>query len=236
MTAPAHLLVFRPIIERLRARGHDVRSRRATTRRRCSCSSGTASSHGVRPPRRRLARAQAARAAVARTARDAALRGAARLRPRRRARLQRPGARRGLAAHPGGQHVRLRVRRPAAPHRLPAGPARDGPGRDPAGAAAARTAPGRASWCSTRGSRRSTTSPTSSRTCGIMDAAGVDPRRVIVVRPPAAGRVALSPQVEHAVPAGARRTSARRDGVHAVVMPAHGAAARVRPRARAARR
>ena len=71
MTAPAHVLVFRPIIQRLRDAGPRGRGHRA--RLRADARAARAARHGahaVRPPRRRVAAAQAALAAVAH-ARDA---------------------------------------------------------------------------------------------------------------------------------------------------------------------
>ena len=65
---------------------------------------------------------------------------------------------------PSAQHAGLRVRRAAAPDRLPGRPPGAGPRRDPARAPAQRSAPRGRSWSAIRASRRSTTSPTSSPT------------------------------------------------------------------------
>ena len=78
MTAPAHVLVFRPIIPRLRAAGHEVE----VTARDYAQTLDLLELHGmehdgVRPPRRRVAAEQARPAAVARAG-DAQLRQAPR--------------------------------------------------------------------------------------------------------------------------------------------------------------
>ena len=162
---------------------------------------------------------------------DAALRPRA-LRPRGRPRLQRPRARRRLAADPGGQHLRLRVRRAAAQHRLPARAARDDARRDPARAARAlRRRAGQA-----RPVRRAQGGvlplglhARRGRAGGTRGRSGEDPRD----RAPAARRLPLSPQVQPPVPAGARVPGAAR-GRHGDRDPAHRGPARARGGAAAA--
>ena len=120
MTAPAHVLVFRPIIPRLREAGHEVE----VTARDYAQTLELLELHGIehtafgrhggasrlRKLRSLLSRTRAMR-------RFGRKRG---LRPRARARLERPRARRPAAADPGREHVRLRVRDAPAQHRLPA--------------------------------------------------------------------------------------------------------------------
>ena len=136
MTAPAHVLVFRPIIPRLRAAGHEVE----VTARDYAQTLELLELHGMEHTAfgrhggasrlrklgsllsrsramRRFGRKQGFDLAVAHGSNDLAI--AAR-------RLQ----------HPGGEHVRLRVRDAAAQHRLPSGTAGDHAGLDPARAAA----------------------------------------------------------------------------------------------------
>ena len=84
-----------------------------------------------------------------------------------------------------------------------------------------------------RGSRRSTTCRTSSPTRGALEELGVDREKIARDRPPAARRVALSPQVQPAVPARARAPRAAR-GRHGGRDPAHRGPARARVGARAA--
>ena len=93
MSAPAHVLVLRPIIERLRAAGPHGRGHLARLR----ADAGTAraardGAHADRPPRRRLAGAQGAAPRRSHHG-DDPLRPRPLLRPRPRPRLQRPGDR-----------------------------------------------------------------------------------------------------------------------------------------------
>src|SRR3954468_19020819 len=183
-----------------------------------------------RTPRRGLAREQAQGAREPHVA-HAPLRPRA-LRPRGRARLQRPRARRRLRAHPGRQHLRLRVRRPAAQHRLPPGPPRDDAGRDPAPAARAlRGRPRQAR--AVRGAQGGVLPGGLRGRPGRARRARRRPRADRGDRAPAARRLALPPQVEPPVPARARAPRAPR-GRLGGGDPAHGRAARARPAARAA--
>ena len=187
MTAPAHPVVFRPIIRAAarggpRGRGHRARLRADARAARAARASST---RRVRAPRRRVARPQA---------RVAACRGPGAMRRFARGRRFDLAVAHGsndlalaaaLAADPGGQHVRLRVGDAAAQHRLPARAARDDAGRDPARAPAPLRRRPRRSSPSTRGSRRSTTSRTSSPTAALLEELGLDREKVVViVRPP----------------------------------------------------
>ena len=136
MSAPAHVLVLRPIIERLRAAGHEVEvTSRDYTQTQELLELHGMDAHADRPPRRRLAVRKLLRLLAAH-GEDAAVRKGTRLRPRARPRLQRPRDRRPRARHPRGEHARLRVRRHPAPGRLPARQAGDVPGLGAAGAPA----------------------------------------------------------------------------------------------------
>ena len=89
-----------------------------------------------RPHRDRHARRQGprrqGRSGLPAAARRCALGAGAALRPRARPRLQRRHGRRGAAAHPLIDDVRLRVGAGPAHGQLPPGPRRGGPGGDPA--------------------------------------------------------------------------------------------------------
>jgi hypothetical protein len=132
MTAPAHPVVFRPIIRLLREAGHEVEVTARDYAQNIALLRRMGMDHTVVGPghggasRLGKARALAGRTRAMRHSPPAGLR------PRGRARLQRPRARGRLAADPRRQHVRLRVRGPAAQHRLPARAPRDDAGRDPA--------------------------------------------------------------------------------------------------------
>ena len=151
MTAPAHPLVFRPIIERLRAGGDEV----VVTARDYAQTLGLLERMGIeftavgkhggasrvrklgalvgRTSRvRRLARKDHFDLAVAHGSNDLALAAAS-------------------LAHPRRQHLRLRVGHPAAPDRLPAGAPRDGARGHPARAAAPLRRRPATSCASTRG-------------------------------------------------------------------------------------
>ena len=229
MTAPAHVLVFRPIIEVLRARGHDV----TVTARDYAQTLQLLELHGieadgVRAPRRCLARAQARVARLAHGARPA-LREPRRLPARLGPRLERPRARGQVARHPRREHVRLRVRHPAAQRRLQVRPPRDDAGPDtsrPPGALRCRTGEACAVSRSQRGvlPRRLRAG---SRNHGA-------PRRGRDARdgrdPPAARRVAVPPRAPTACSPRSRATRRRRGGSRDRGA-AHRGAARVRARA-----
>ena len=218
----AHPIVLRPIVAAA-ARGRATRSRspRATTRRRWSCSRGcTGSSVEVSARHGGATRTEQARRAGRRARRDAARAGREGATSTSRSRhgsndlaLVAPRAR-----DPGGQHVRLRVGDGPAQHRLPAGAAGDGARRDPARAPAPLRRRRRTSSPSTRGSRRSTTSRTSSPTAACSPRwASTRDAVLVVVRPPPDVSLyhrksnPLFPQVlEHI---------GRDAGVHAVVLP-----------------
>ena len=125
--------------------------------------------------------------------------------------------------HPGGQHVRLRVR-DVQQHHIGCRLARRvlTPDAIPPERLRALRRRRRRSCASTRASRRSTTSRTSSPTPRVLDELGVDRERVAGRRAPAARRVALSPQVEPALPAGAGRARPARGRARGRG-PAHGA-------------
>ena len=226
MTAPAHPVVFRPIIRLLRDAGHEVEvtardyAQTIPLLKRMGMEHTAVGRHGG------ASRARKAQALVEPHVEDAPLRRQGPLRPRGRPRLQRPRARRRQPPHPGGQHVRLRVRRPAAQHRLPARPPRDDARRDPAGAARAlRRRPGQA-----RPVRRAQGGVLP---LGLHARPGRArpprrrPRPRGGDRPAAAGRLALPPQVQPPVPARARLPRAPR-GRLGRRHPAHGGAAPAR--------
>ena len=157
-----------------------------------------------------------------------------RLRPRARARLARADDHaRGASASRARRRSTTSSRRcstssAAAPRRRVVVPEAIPPARlAPLRRARRRSSSG------TRASRRSTTSPTSSPTRRPRASSASTATRVVVVAAPAAGRLALPPALEPALPADARPPRPRRArarGRH----PADGGAARVRPRARAA--
>ena len=125
MSAPAHVLVLRPIIERLRAQGHEV----LVTSRDYAQTQELLALHRMehtqdRQARRGLAGQQAGQADPAH-GRDAQIRQGKRIRPGDRARLQRHRDRLALARHSRGEHARLRVRGPPASRRVQAGEAGD---------------------------------------------------------------------------------------------------------------
>ena len=185
MTAPAHVLVLRPIIERLRAQGHEVE----VTARDYAQTLELLELHGMEhtPFGRHGGASRAAQAgqAVQRTRRCAA---------------SASGRGFDLAIAHGSNDLAIASRLlgipeanmhdyefavAAAPRRLPAREAGDLPGLGPARAAAAlRRRAGEALPVS-RASRRSTTSPTSRPTPTRSSRLGVDTERVVVVvRPP----------------------------------------------------
>ena len=212
MSAPAHVLVLRPIIERLRAQGHEVE----VTSREYAQTQELLELHGIEhTPIGRHGGASRLRKLAGSAQRTAGMRRFGRgraLRPRARPRLQRPRDRRAGARHPRGEHARLRVRGHPAPDRLPAREAGDLPRLGARRSGCGASASGPRSCSSTRGSRRSTTSPTSSPTPSALERLGVDTRARRGRRPPAARRLALSPQVEPALPPGPRRGSAATPG------------------------
>ena len=110
MTAPAHPVVFRPIIRRLRESGHEVEvTARDYAQTLALLELHGMDAHGVRAARRRLAPGQVRLAALARA-------DAMRKFGRKEgfdlavgARLQRPRDRGAPVEDPGREHVRLRV-------------------------------------------------------------------------------------------------------------------------------
>ena len=110
MTAPAHVLVFRPII----GPAGSAATRSTVTARDYAQTLELLELHGMEHTRS-AATAGASRARKVASlcradARMRALRAPRRLRARPRARVERPGARGRLARDPGREHVRLRVR------------------------------------------------------------------------------------------------------------------------------
>ena len=151
MTASAHPLVFRPLVELLQARGDEVEITArdyAQTLQLIESHGMTATVIGHHGGRSRLGKARQMRGAPARAA---AVGARPRLRRRARARLARADDDRAPARHPELDHVRLRVGVAAAPARLPRRDAGRRPRLDPARAARAATARGRRSCCSTPG-------------------------------------------------------------------------------------
>ena len=182
LSAPAHPVVFRPLVQRLRAAGHEVE----VTARDFAQTLELAQLAGIdalagRGTRRALGRRQAAQ--PGRSLDRALALGAqpAPLRPRRGPWLERPADRGACAAHPGGRPVRLRMGDVPAHDRLPARAPRDRARRDPAGAAAPLRRRARASCASTRGSRRSTSCTTSSPIPASSSGSAPTPRRIVVV-------------------------------------------------------
>ena len=202
MTAPAHVLVLRPIIERLRRRGHEVTVTSRSTRRPSSYSSCTASS----TPRSAATAAPRECASSARCARTGGMRA-----------LRGRGGDFDLAIAHGSNDLAIASRLLGVPeanmhdyefavtqHRVGCRLAKRVifPEAVPPSGCAGSASP-RRSCFSTRGSRRSTTWRTSSRTRGSSSGEGgylASSRR----RPASARRLALSPQVEPAVSPGAR--------------------------------
>ena len=225
MTASAHVLVFRPLIALLREQGHEVE----ITSRDYAQTQQLLELHGLESEvigrhggRSRLGKA------------TALARGCSRLH-----RFARRAASFDLALAHGSheltmsaarsafraRHARLRVRllqhtSAAGRRRASSCPRRSPPTGSRAGRAARR------SWCATRASRRSTTSPTSSPTRRSSNALGVDGAQGRRRAAPATGRLALPPPLESALPADARPSRPRRrrsGGRH----PADGRAARL---------
>ena len=132
MTASAHVLVFRPLIEIMRERGDEVQ----ITAREYAQTLQLLELHGLEADavighHGGRSRTGKARAMVSRLR---ALRRWARTRVRRRARarLARADDDRAAPGHPEHDDVRLRVRVAAAPARLPRGDEGRRPGHDPA--------------------------------------------------------------------------------------------------------
>ena len=122
----------------------------------------------------------------------------------------------------------------AAPARLPRGDEGRRPRRDPARAARAATARGRRSSLAVPGPEGGVLPRgLRARPGRCSSAFGVDPARMLVVAAPAAGRLALPPALEPALPADARAPRPAR-GRARVRAAAHRGAARLRARARAA--
>ena len=217
-TAAAHPLVLRPIDRAAgSAGGRGVRHR---ARVRADAGDARAAGdpvHVGRQPRRRL---------------DAAARGG-----------RWPGARRGLArlvwerrpdlaiAHgsvdlavvsgrlpdPLRADAGLRVRRAAAPDRLPGGAPGAGPRTRSRSSGCGGSAPGRASWSATRASRRSTTWPASSPTRACSTSSGSTARRCWS----SSARRRRPPSTTPATTSTARRSErlAGEPGAQAVVIP-----------------
>ena len=138
LTNSPHVLVMRPVIENLHARGHEVE----VTARDFAQTLGLVRSLRDRPHRdrhapRRRSGGQGARLWPTARGRCPGGRAARALRPRARARLQRRHGRGGAAADPERDDVRLRMGDGPTPGQLPAGPQRGRPRRDPAPAAGA---------------------------------------------------------------------------------------------------
>ena len=226
LTNSPHVLVMRPVIERLRADGHEVR---VTARdfaqtielcerfgidhiaigrhrgERLAAKAGGLASRSSALVRWALADARAAGGrrfdiALGHGSNDVSVAAAA-------------------AAHPLRDDVRLRVGvRPASPQ-LPSRTRCRRARRDPAGAPATATAP-RARSAPTRASRRSTTSPTSSPTPRSSTSSASTPTRpIVVVRTPP--EVSLYHRFENDLFAGvlARLRDAAAAGVQPVVLP-----------------
>ena len=132
MTAPAHVLVFRPLIRLLRERGAEIevtsRRLRADAWSSSLCTGSRASSSGTTAAARAWASSRADAAAPA----LGAGRRPTPLRLRARARLARADARRAPARCSELDDVRLRVRAASAPARLPRRDARRRARGDPA--------------------------------------------------------------------------------------------------------
>ena len=151
MTAPAHPVVFRPIIRRLRAAGHEVE----VTARDYAQTLALLELHGMEHT------AFGHHGGASRLGKFGSLLSRARamrsfgrkrgVRPRGRTRLQRPRDRRPPAEDPRREHVRLRVGHRAAQHRLPARAAGHHPRTRSPPSDCAATASGRTSWRSTPG-------------------------------------------------------------------------------------
>ena len=151
ITAPAHVLVFRPLIAILRERGDEVE----ITARDYAQTLQLLELHGIEADvlgrhggRSRLGKARSLTLAPARAA---PLGARARVRRRARARLARADDDRAPARDPERDHVRLRVRVAPAPARLPRGDAGRRPRGDPAGAARALRRAAAEAASSTRG-------------------------------------------------------------------------------------
>ena len=135
LTNSPHVLVMRPVIDKLRERGHEVE----VTARDFAQTLGLCERFGIAHTaigRHRGGRIGAkARGLAERSLALTTLGARPALRPRARPRLQRHHDRRRAAAHPVRHHVRLRVGDRPAQRQLPAGRGRGGPRRDPARAA-----------------------------------------------------------------------------------------------------
>ena len=235
MTAPAHVLVFRPLIEIMRERGDEVE----ITARDYAQTVELLGMHGLEADavigtHAGRSRVQKIRQMTGRLGALQALGEGPRLRRRARARLPRADDHGAAARHPELDDVRLRVRDVPAPARLPRRDAGRRPRRDPARAARAvrrqaaeaRPVPGPEGGVLPR---RLHARPLAAR--GVRRRPGARARRPA----PAARRVALPPPLEPALPADAR--ASRPLGGRAGVRPAaHRRAAGVRARARACRR
>ena len=125
MTAPAHVLVLRPIIERLRERGPRGRGHRA--RLRADPAAARAARHRAHAVGRHGGASRVGKAGRLASAdrADEPLRARPRLRPRARARLQRPGDRRPRCSASPRRTCTTTSSRSPSTTRLPAGPPRD---------------------------------------------------------------------------------------------------------------
>ena len=156
----------------------------ASTGRRWASSTGSGS-----PTPRSAATAAPRRSARAGARRALGAAGAAGLGaaagPGARPRLGRPRRRLGALPHPLGADAGLRVRRPAAPDRLPRREPGAGAGLDPARAAARGSAPRAASWSATPGLKEEYYLADFEPDAGVLDELGLDREKVlVVVRPP----------------------------------------------------
>ena len=234
MTASAHPLVFRPLVELLRGarrRGRDHRARvRADAAADRAARDDRRPSIGHHGGRSRLGKARQL------TSRLRALRDWARgrgLRPRARARLARADDHGAPARDPELDHVRLRVGLAAAPARLPRRDEGRRPRLDPARAARALRRACRRSCSQYPGLKEEYYLADFEPDPTVLDALGLDPARTLVVlRPPPD----VSLYHRHSNPLFPQTLAAPRPPrhVHAFVLPRTDGAARLRPLARAA--
>ena len=135
LTNSPHVLVMRPLIEAMRAQGHEVEvTARDFAQTLELCRALRHGAHGGRPPPRRQAGQQGPRPGLAQR-RAGPLGAAAQVRRGHGPRLQRRDGRGRAAAHPQRDRVRLRVGEGPAQRELPAGQGGGGARRHPARAA-----------------------------------------------------------------------------------------------------
>ena len=220
LTNTAHVLVLRPLVELLEARGHEVEltarplSHTLRAARRLGPSATPPSA--ATAARGRLGKARAAAGAGRRS--SCASRAAAALRLRARARLHRPAARRAAAADPEHDDVRLRVGGAPAPRQLPPREPRARAGRDPGRAACALRRAAAQARPATPGSRRSTTSRTSSRTRPCSSSSASTATRPLVRRSDGALVRALPRRLRERAAAAAARAPGRGRAAQTVVL------------------